>query len=152
MMKKWIVSNRSFSLIEILLSLSLVLIIGSIVGAKIVPAVKRHQFSKNVERIESFFHLSKSMALHHQADVIIYLENKKEGLQCILAWDGHFSRPIENKIIKNFEFEYNSTSLSKMMLTFFSTGKISPTGELVFRDSKKKYQKKYFFEDMMWKQ
>jgi Tfp pilus assembly protein FimT len=131
-----IISKKFFTLLEILISISLLTILISIVSIKTKKAIDAYTFESNIKKISSYIEFSKKIAISHKADVILDLQ--QDNSYTILRISSYENTPIFNNMknieekFKNLKFSFDKTNKKNLTITFTSTGYSFPDGEITF--------------------
>jgi Tfp pilus assembly protein FimT len=140
-----IISKNFFTLLEILIAISLLTILVSLVSIKTTEAINKYRFDSNIKKISSYVEFSKKIAISHKADVILTFNQKKS--DTTLKISSYEDTPIFNNMknieekFKNLNFSFDKTIIKNLTITFTSTGYYFPKGEIAFADKYIKYPK-----------
>lgn len=132
--KKPSCKRRSFSLLEVVIGLSILAITGTIVAIKLNFA--SFKVDENIKKFNDICYFCRQMALTHQCDIFLDLEqDDKNGLKYTIKTDsihGIFkTKALEKKCLENIFFTFNDESSSRLIISFYASGNISPLGKIV---------------------
>ncbi|OGN60975.1 MAG: hypothetical protein A3F40_04815 [Chlamydiae bacterium RIFCSPHIGHO2_12_FULL_27_8] len=125
---------RSFTLIELIVSLSLIVLISSFLTINIKKAIDKYNFEYTFKNISSHIELFKKKAFTDQEDItlIFYQDTKNSYLKVI-----HSKNAFKEKhIFKNASFKFNENYMEEIEIIFSATNRIYPEGELKFHNLK----------------
>jgi len=130
--------KRSFSLIEVIITIVIISMISTIVSISINKSLKYYRFKTNIKKIESYFEFAKKISYMQQTDVFFYLENKDKDILLTIGTskDGGFfknQKSIKDRI-KNAHFLLKNQKSNSVEITFSSSGAIFPKEEIKICD------------------
>lgn len=139
-MKKTI-TRRFFTLLELMVTITILAICFSVIGIKVNKALYKHKYRNNIKKIDMYFTFCKKMALSNQADIYLKLYQEKDKT-CFEMGTDDFSGFFENikktkDVFDDMFFLFNQKKVNEMEIIFSSTGEILPKGNLEFFDKKK---------------
>gem|GEM_PF-3219420 len=134
-------NSNSFTLLEVLICVLILATAGSYIGLKVHTMIGEFRVKKTINAIERHIELCQKISLLQQHDVILILQKEKKGFSCMMGSEGNLGFYDKTKPIKqtfqNLEFRFPGKK-DYVEFTFCSTGTVSPTGKITFRDSNKK--------------
>ncbi len=121
--------KKSFTLLEVLIAISLVLLASGAMGWKVHAMIDKKRFSSNVERLRDRLLTCRRLALNTQSDW--QGEIRRVGNRC--TYEAASAEMVESIVTSNFQgitifFEGEKREL--LSLYFTSTGEIFPKGLL----------------------
>lgn len=125
--------RKSFSMIEILLVLSLVVSLGSLFSWNLYQRYQIDQFSLALHRLESWMRLCQRLATIHGADVVCQFRPHNKGWEIETGFSlgkGFLpQRKAHKEIFEGIFFSWEGKE-EPFLLHFSSTGKVYPEGEI----------------------
>lgn len=134
-------NKRTLTLLEILIAIAILAISGGAIAWRMHGAIERKEFSFQIENLKTKMVASQKLALAMQADwKAVLFEKNREWIFETACDEGKKLAPMK---LKAFEIFLNEKPVREVLVfDFFSTGKISPQGELCF---------KYKAHEIRWK-
>jgi len=134
-------NKHFFTLIEIMVCLTLLTIVGSFVGIKLHTLMGEIRSKRVIKEISSHINLCQKVALLQKSDMVITLRKDKDGIIFEMGSEGGHGFYNNTKSIKkrfkDLDFEFPEDK-QEIEFNFCSTGTVTPTGELTFIDPKTK--------------
>ncbi len=141
-MKKSI--KRYFTLLELMITITLIVICFSVIGINLSEALYKHKYKNNIKKIDMYFDFCKKMAFSHQADIYLKLYQENQRVYCEIGTDestGFFENTPKTKDhFDDINFLFNQKKINKLEILFSTTGEILPKGNIEFLDKKKKFK------------
>lgn len=130
-------NKRSFTLLEWMIAISLLLIASGLTGWKMRDALLKRKFRSDLDRLRSRCLVCQRLAASTQTDWSGVLRKEKKGwvfeLRCVdSSRMGKFA-PLKIEI---GSILLNGKKLEEIPIDFFASGKIHPEGKLLFREEK----------------
>lgn len=136
--------KRSFTLIELMVTLSLIIISFSFIGVKINDSLYSHRFKNNIKKIDVYFDFCKKMALSNQADIYLKISQKDHRVKFEIGTDevnGFFKNTQKTiEFFDDLNFLFDGTKVDKVEIVFTQTQKIIPNAAIEFFDTKNKFK------------
>lgn len=142
--KKIINFKRSFTLLELFIGFSILLLVGSTSVFWIYQKVQADRFFSQVQRLEKSIHLCKKMALIREENISFSLFQDNNEIQYELV----SKTPLllsKNNRIENGYFLFQKKNTSNLVIEFQPNGTSYPKGALWIHSVKKKFKKEIFF-------
>ena len=126
--------KRTFTLLEVMVGLALLLLASALVGWKLSEAISRKQFSSDLEKLRSRFLVCQRIAVTTHADWKGVL--RKKGKRWVFE-----SACIDNRKARKFPplklesaltVYLDGEKMEGLIVDFFSTGHVFPEGIIVF--------------------
>ncbi|MCC6127645.1 MAG: hypothetical protein IT584_00375 [Chlamydiae bacterium] len=121
----------SFTLLEVMLGITLLLITGGVVFWKMETVIKKGRFSTDVSKIETELRSSHRLALNTGRDWKLEIISSESGLEIC-------SGPIPSQLpprrlkIGSLTFTFQDMEMERFCIYFSPTGKIEPEGVFSF--------------------
>jgi hypothetical protein len=136
--------KKSFTLLEIIITISLLTTCFSVIGIKINSALYSHKFKNNIKRIDDCFDFCKKMAKSNGADIYLKLFQKNMKIYIEIGTDqtmGFFEKGKKSKDqFDDMSFLFDDKNQDEMEIIFSSTGEVFPKGKFIFSDKKNKFK------------
>ena len=132
-------NKRSFSLIEIMIALSILAIVSSALVYKTNVLIEKHRFETSFLKIKNKLLFAKQMALVSQNDIFLTFTNTNNNLVYALYSDGD-KTPIDTEVLKNIFIQINNEKKS-FQINISSTGWFYPRAKITL------FQKKHNFKN-----
>lgn len=130
-------TKKAFSLLEILIAISLIILSSSYGGWKIYRLVEKKRFDAALEKLASQLKSGQKIALTMQADWVGILQKEKDHWVFQLICVEQEKAPRFSKIIfPSLQLFCEEKNLEKVVFEFSSTGEIYPMKEFVFLEKK----------------
>jgi hypothetical protein len=130
--------RRPFTLLEVMVALTLLLIVGGIVGIKMHEAIGLKRFQSDLDRLRSRLFVCQKLSVATQADWEAVL--KEEGGQWFFearCVDGLKTKRLAPLKLHSLHTTFNGKPIRGIEIDFYSSGQILPEGVLQFcRDPK----------------
>jgi type II secretory pathway pseudopilin PulG len=128
--------KNSFTLLEILIAITLLALVGTVIGVRTSQAIDAKEFQSSIEGLRHQIETIREMAFHTQADwwVEVEMKGRRMNVQAHSPETGSSSsweRPVDMQLF------WNREAVQKMTFYFSASGKIRPNGMLEFRGKKK---------------
>lgn len=132
--------KRAFTLIELFICLSIMVLVMGYFGVKVNEGITTKRFTSACLSLEEKIHFCQRMAISHEMDMMLRLENKKDGIHCLMGSSlekGFFSKqPPEESTFKHVHFTFDDDIKDQVIIGFSSTGIIFPIGTLHIQSKK----------------
>lgn len=136
--------KRSFTLLELLIAFSILLIIGSTSIAWILKKVEADRFFSQVQRLEKSICLCKKMASIREENLSFFLIQKDQEIQYELMNKKPLLFSKKNQI-ENGYFLFQGEPIHHLTIEFQPNGTSYPKGTLWIYSAKKKLKKEILF-------
>lgn len=115
--------KRSFTLLEIFLVLTIVSVVGTVVGIRISYSLKKYRFEHSARRLKSHLKLYKDLAVNIQSDLLCTLEQTSKGLfSTVISTEGAEVFRGQTQLTESFEHIYLPKEEQSLFIEFFSSG------------------------------
>lgn len=133
-------NKRSFTLLEILVAITLLAITSGVIGWKLSEAIGKKQFQSQIERLKIRFTITQKMALAMQSDWKAVL--KKQGSQWVLETSSEEAGPKKLAPLKlnSLDILFDGKKVDALTFDFFSSGQVLPEGKFQFSWKKAKLE------------
>ena len=132
--------TRNFTLLEVIISISILLLITSVLTININDALNKYNFDNEYKIINSNFELYKKKAFTDQEDIYLKIyQDKKNTYFKVLNNKNSIQ---ENYILNNVSYKFNKNIIEEVEVIITSTGNIFPKGEIIFYNLKVNKEKK----------
>ncbi|KPK33125.1 MAG: hypothetical protein AMS24_02080 [Chlamydiae bacterium SM23_39] len=158
MLKRKKINIKPFTLIEILISISILSMVSFIVGIKIEKCISKYRFERNYSKILRKFLFIKDISISNQCDLEIELKQKKRNLLITIGIDsdtGLFpNKKREKEKFSNLYFKFiGKKKIENFVKLFFSsTGNFYPKGKIILYNEKKKLFKEIDLNEIFLKE
>ncbi len=125
--------NRFFTLLEVMIGLSLLLIASSAIGWKTHSFVKKRRFATDIQRIQSRCLVLYRMAVNAEVDWKGIF--RKEGNRWIfdsVCLDPSRKTKFSPIYFQAHKIVHNEREINSLELSFFSSAQVTPCGEILF--------------------
>ena len=125
----------SFSLLEILIALSIISLLASLFSFKILDLIKDYKFKKTVEMLKEDLTRIKVLCITHQCDCDIKIYKSKNNYYFSFSLDWQSSRPLvphERKLEGVKSIKLNHKKISSLTMRCHSSGVFQPQVALGF--------------------
>ena len=126
------IKRRFFTLIELIICLSILSILGTTLLIKTGPMIEHYRFEMSAKKLLKELNLTRHLSIASYSDMDFHIQKMGNKLICCRRQDDqikvgkHFNSPI---IIKNIQVvTFNNQPIENMTLFFSSTGLIEKTG------------------------
>ena len=125
-----------FTLIEILIALSILASVSVLMGVKVAHLLKNYRFKASTEAFLYHMKELQALALSHSIDMELYIYKDKKGYQYVCHNDAGlikgtlFDTPVPLKELLGVRFDAEPISNIRFLIS--SSGRISPRGILSF--------------------
>lgn len=127
-------SRRFFTLLEIMVGLSLVLMAAGAIGWKMHGLIEARRFKADLEQLKSRIQTIRTMAINMQSDWEgILKRDKKHWTFEAICLDPPRSKSFSPTQLRISEVVFNEKSRDHYTFFFSSTGEVLPSGSLFFR-------------------
>ncbi len=137
-------SKRSFTLLEVMVALALILIAGGFAGWKMHQAVCKKRFQSELSRLQSRLLTCQRLATAMQCDWKGVLSKKGSEWNfetvCIESLDAKKMKPLQ---LHSFDLFYNGKKTEFLEIDFFSSGQTDPDGSLLFVQEEQKSEMRF---------
>lgn len=123
--------RKNFTLLELMVCIALIAILGAVVGIKGTTLLAHHQFYSGLQTWLFDIHRVQIVAMNQGVDVVCTLKRNQQGdYQALMESDApsFSSSTYELKQVSRLSFD--GKPIEKWQVTFFSSGRISPSGLL----------------------
>jgi hypothetical protein len=126
------IQKKSFTLLEVLLTIFLAGTIFIFFGIKAKNILDDHKFKVNIDRVNQMISSCKARAILAKRDLFLIVEKREEGISFNIL----NSNLIEgaDTIIKGIDFIFNDENVKKLSICYASTGNNFPHGKIIFFD------------------
>jgi hypothetical protein len=139
-------TKKYFTLLEIILTITLLSICFSFIGIKINTVLYSYKFKDNIKKIDAYFEFCKKMAETNQADIYLKLSQNDKKTYLKIGTDekmGFFEKTKKlDDVFNDFIFAFNKKNIDNVEIIFSSNGEVFPKGKFVFSDKKNKFSEK----------
>lgn len=122
-----------FSLLEILICLTILAMMTSLLGVKVFGLIKEHRFKHTVSLVQQHLMHMKISAISHRCDIEVVLEKTKEGYQIKAYSDRPSFRPFIHNLSCVDEIKIQEHLVKKMSIFCYSSGKLSSQDIIIFK-------------------
>lgn len=120
--------KRAFTLLEVLISISLVSMIALFLGIKSFQAIKYYTHKSNVEKLSHVIHSCQKIASIENRDYLLILSNTPEGITYEVVEPSKNPKKIK-RTLKNLSYKVGGHT-GPFHLGFASTGKCYPSASI----------------------
>ena len=123
--------RKGFTLLELMVCLAIIGLLGAILGIKGVDLLAHHRFYSSLQTW--FFDVQRMqiLAMNQGSDVVCTIKKNQEGVyQACLESDSPSFQKSVHDLKEVSQFSFQSKPLVDLQVTFFSSGRIAPTGLL----------------------
>lgn len=120
---------QSFSLLEILVSLSILVLVSALLGVKVIDLIGEHRFTSSVQAFADDLKQLQVLSVSHGSDCAIYLYRKKGAYyyECVSEADLKVGPLFSNHLLKGVScVSIDQKKQERITLTISSTGRIDP--------------------------
>lgn len=132
--------KSSFTLVEILVSLSILALVSTLVGFKVVDLLKSHRFKASIEGLYGHIKELQALSLCHAADFEITLYSKQGRFFYICSNDADIKKGAlfssSFPLLEVNALQFNHEDVSSITFLISSSGRIYPKGPLILRSDK----------------
>ncbi|MFA6119650.1 MAG: prepilin-type N-terminal cleavage/methylation domain-containing protein [Parachlamydiales bacterium] len=143
-MKKKTIIKKNFTLLEIIICISLLSICFSFVGIKINDALYSYKFKSSLKKIDVYIDFCQKMARSNQADIYLKLSQKNKKVFLEIGTDDKMGFFKNNKkisdVFENLFFDFEEKKTDCLEFVFSSSGETFPKGNFIFYDKKNKFK------------
>ena len=129
--------KRSFTLLELLIGIALIVVISGAVGLRVGMGIEEKKFQSSIGRLFVELEACRHLALNSQADWIAILE-EKDGCFILHKSCPEMQREVTASWKSPCQIHFNQEKANLLSFQFSSSGKLSPQGILSFSDGKRK--------------
>lgn len=130
--------KRLFTLLEMAIALSLLSVIGTVVGVSIKKLIDSHRFESSLLGLFHDLQQAQLLSSAYDAEVAVDLL-KKDGsfVVCLHTQEPGLKRYLETKrgLARTVAITFNGKKVSSLHMDIYSGGRIVPRGILAFADS-----------------
>lgn|GEM_PF-1256127 len=125
--------KSSFTLLEVIVAFSLLLIACGSVGWKMYQVIEKRRFQSDLEQLRSRFFTCHSLALNMQADWkgLLHLVKGKWVFEAT-CFEHATKKTLPPIVLHSFVLSFKGEVQDFLLIDFFSSGAISPQGDLIF--------------------
>lgn len=127
-----------FSLLEILIVITLLAILGSVVGFNIQKRVSQKKFQTEMALFESRLKTAKMLSISMQADWKGVLKKTGSGWELEVVCLEVEGKKLKALSLENMDVFFNGKDGSSFEVEFYSSGQILPKGAFTFQKGEKK--------------
>ncbi|MDE3045056.1 MAG: prepilin-type N-terminal cleavage/methylation domain-containing protein [Verrucomicrobiota bacterium] len=136
--------NRFFTLLEVMVAIAILAIAGGAMYWRVDRWLEVQRFKQDTNRLESFLLYAQALAINTHADWQVVIESGKEGCKVrILCVEDperlNFAK--QPSPLHKGQLYFNHALTNRVIVDFFSTGHVAPTGVLTLRykESKREF-------------
>lgn len=129
-------SKQGFSLLEVMVAFSLILMAGGAIGWKMHGLLEKKRFSSGVEKLTSRLEALRSFALNTQADWKGTLSQRKSGQWVLEACCIDAPGKTSSLTLEPLELFWDGQRQYRIEFFFTATGQVLPKGTLELRSAK----------------
>jgi hypothetical protein len=132
------IRKSSFTFLEVMIALSLLMIAATSMGWKMYTIVEKRRFLSDLEQLRSRFLTCHCLALNMQADWkgVLRKENERWVFTAVCL-DHPTKKMLPPIFFRSLSFMWNQELPDSFSIDFFSTGTVFPQGDLVFYEDLK---------------
>lgn len=132
------IRKSSFTFLEIMIALSLLMIAGTSIGWKMYTIVEKRRFFSDLQLLRSRFLTCHYLALNMQADWKGVLRKENDRWVFTATCSDHPTKKILPPVFfRSLSFTLNQELQDSFSIDFFSSGAVFPQGDLVFYEDLK---------------
>lgn len=133
-------TKASFTLLEIMITLSVIALIGSFLAFGASSMIASRHFKESISKVDRSFHLLKSAAVAYRCDFTLSLEQKEGKVFFLIETTSEevpekFLTQEELKGVSEF-YQNPNTPLKKIQYHIYSSGLIAPKEKLFLQAEK----------------
>lgn len=129
--------KRAFTLLELMICIALIGLLGSILGIKGADLLSHHRFHSSLQTWLFATQRLQILSMNQGADVICTIKKDKDGhFKAFLESDSPTLASEVYELKEVFQISFENKPVKEFHVTFFSSGRIFPTGLLKVETSK----------------
>ena len=131
--------RKSFTLLELMVCLTLISLLAAVVGMKGVDLLAHHRFYRSLQTWLFELHQVQILAMNQGSDITCSIKKNQEGgYQAVFESDSPSFHSTTHNLKEVSRFFLENKPVQELKVTFFSSGRIFPTGILKIESQKTK--------------
>jgi type II secretory pathway component PulJ len=132
--------SRSFTLLEVLIGVSLIAIASGALFLRLNRMLERKQFDSDLSRLKSTLLSTRSLAINTKMDFRLELRNTEEGwnARLICREDPDLIYPLPR--FSSMKINFEKKTVQEFFVDFFSSGFVGPKGVLELSNDLQKFE------------
>lgn len=146
--------KKSFTLIEVLLSIFIISITSCVIGISIYKAISTYRFEKNCSRFIDKLLFIKKISFLQDLDIVMEITEKNKNLILEIFPQNRETIFFQKKILEKFpnlKMKFRKEKIKHLNFFFSKSGFFTPHGKFILYDKKRKkevFLESIFFKDM----
>ncbi len=133
------IKRRAFTLLELMVCLAIIGLLGAVVGIKGVELLAHHRFYGSLQTWLFDIQRLQILAMNQGVDVICIIKKNEKGTFHAFLESDSPSFPLSSYELKEVaKLDFQGKSVTQLQVTFFSSGRIFPTGILKIEAEREK--------------
>ncbi len=134
--------KRPFTLLELLLSITILGLIGSVLAFSSLSLIRSARFDKEMRAFVLTLQEMRTLSLSYQCEIALVLSKNSSGCSYVIQTEQPF--PLRKtggakELISVSSFAWDGASIEKTTLLFSSTGSLYQPGVLTFRGDEREF-------------